>query len=599
MKKLFALTALLIFSLNAEIIQLNEGKFTGYRLISNSIDNLGLEFGLNELSFVDIVTEKGEFTELRFENSKNTNLIGSPKLPIFRELIEFPVSSIPQINVISFKETEIFLDDLGIINKIIPAQPSYSKSTPSNEINFVINPESYSNDDYSKMENIAAITKSGTMRGVDIGVLEIRPVSYNPVKNSLKILTDIELNVSFSNLKADTERIRAENYSPYFENQFSKFMNHRTVDSKVDLTRYPITYLIIANEVLNGNTKLQEFIDWKTQKGFKVITQYFASTATTTGIDTWVENQYQNLSPKPTFLLIVGDQSGTYIIPTEQNPPLGSTGNVSVSDLLYSVIGTTASDNRIPSIYVGRFSVNNLTDLDAQIDKTIWYEKTQFTSEADLTYLSEVMGVAGVDGSYAATHGNPQIRYGMSYYFNDSYRIPLDGSGVHITGIPYYYPASAGSTVDAEVVSEVSNGVAFYNYTAHGSNGGFSDPTFSISNVDNLTNTGKYPLIVGNCCLTGSFRDTECFGEAWLNAPNKGAIGFIGASMSTYWDEDLAMGIGEVVIGDITPPYTPDDQGMYDGLMRMDYPTQGGIRFAGLLAVEDENTTYTSSYWSA
>lgn len=601
MRKFLVLLSLFILaSLNSTSIKLTDSDHTGYSLTSNNSTGFEMELNLGKLDFSNVMTEKGEFIQLQFERSKFSNIVGAPKLPIFRELIEFPASSKPEIQVVSYNEKEISLIDYGIQNQIIPVQPSYSKSTPADQIKFVINEDIYRINDYSRT-GIAEITKSGTLRGVDIGVLEIRPFDYNPVSKTLKVITDIKIKVVFSNIKSNSDQAKAEHYSPFFEGQFSSMINHIPSASKSDLTQYPVTYLIIANEVLNGNAKLQEFIDWKTQKGFNVITQFFSSSATTATVDTWIENQYSSLSPKPTFLLIVGDQAGTYIIPTEQNPPLGSAGSVSVSDLLYSVIGETSSTNRIPSIYVGRFSINNLTELDAQVDKTIWYEKNQFNQTEnpgqDFTYLSRVLGVAGYDASYGATYGNPQIRYGMSYYFNDNYRIPLDGSGVNITGVPYYCPASASA--DAAVVAEVSTGVAFYNYTAHGYNGGFADPSFTISNVDNLTNAGEYSLIVGNCCLTGSFRDTECFGESWLNAPSKGAVGFIGASMSTYWDEDLAMGIGEVVTGDITPPYTPDSFGMYDGAMRMKFPTQGAIRFSGLMAVEEINTSFTSSYWSS
>lgn len=604
MKKIMVLLALILMTaLYSSGIKISDSASTGYDLISNNSSGFEMQLSLGEFEHSNVLTEKGEFVQIGFKNSKYSNTVGAPKLPVFRELIEFPASSKPEIEIVSYKETEILLSNFGILNKIIPAQPSWSKSTPADQIRFVINEDYYDQNQYSKTGRIAEITKSGTMRGVDIGVLEIRPVSYNPVNGSLKVITDLKLKVTYSGIKSNPDLVKAEHFSPFFENQFSTLINHTSSTLKSDLTQYPVTYLIVANDILNGNAKLQEFIDWKIQKGFKVITQFFSSSATTSTIDTWIENQYTALSPKPSFLLIVGDQSGSYVVPTEQNPALGSAGAVTVSDLLYSVIGATSSDNRIPSIYVGRFSVNNLTDLDAQIDKTLWYEKNQFDENAnpgqDFTYLSRVMGVAGVDGSYGATYGNPQIRYGMTWYFNDSYRIPLDGSGVHITGIPYYYPASAGSTIDAAVVAQISTGVAFYNYTAHGYNGGFADPTFTISNVDNLTNAGEYPLIVGNCCLTGSFRDTECFGESWLNAPNKGSIGFIGASMSTYWDEDLAMGIGEVVTGDVTPTYTPNSFGMYDGAMRMRFPTQGGIRFSGLMAVEEINTSFTNSYWSS
>lgn len=600
MKKILTiLLAFLLTSINAGTISLVDRENNEKRVIEINDNYFEAEFNLNDLYFSSVTTEAGEFTEISYKGSNFTTELGSPKLPVFRDLFMFPEGSEPVAEIISGNEKEIFLDDYNVSTKIIPAQPSYSKSSLPEERIFIIDQKSYQRSGYAKKDIVKA-SKSGTMRGVSVGVLEIDPVSYDPVSNSLKVYTNLKVRISYSGTKSNIGKTRSEHFSPYFESAFAGFINYTPQETKSDLTSYPVTYLIAANEILQDNAKLEEFISWKTQKGFNVLTQYFPSSATTSTVDTWVEDQYSNLEPKPSFLLIIGDQAGTYVIPTEQNPPLGSAGNVTVSDLLYGVIGATSSTNRIPSIHVGRFSVNDISELDAQVDKTIWYEKGQFESETtDLSYLSNVMGVAGVDASYSTSHGNPHISYGMTYYFNDSYRIPLDGSRSNINPIQYLSDTSSLFTTDAEVVSHVSNGVAFYNYTAHGYNGGFADPTFTISNVNSLANQGKYPLVVGNCCLTGSFRDTECFGESWLNAEDKGAIGFIGASMSTYWDEDLAMGVGLAASNQFPPPLDTSNPGMYDGNMEMNYPSQAGLKHVGLLAVERLGTSMTSSYWSS
>ena len=45
------------------------------------------------------------------------------------------------------------------------------------------------------------------------------------------------------------------------------------------------------------------------------------------------------------------------------------------------------------------------------------------------------------------------------------------------------------------------------------------------------------------------FDVSVCFGEALLRAEDKGAIGYIGGSNNTYWDEDFWWGVGS---GNIT-----------------------------------------------
>jgi hypothetical protein len=77
------------------------------------------------------------------------------------------------------------------------------------------------------------------------------------------------------------------------------------------------------------------------------------------------------------------------------------------------------------------------------------------------------------------------------------------------------------------------------NYSGHGANTYWDAPRVTIANIEALTNQGMYPFIVSNACITGTF-DTyaECFMEAWIRKSGKGAIGSLGASNSSYWDED-------------------------------------------------------------
>ena len=596
MKKLLVSLLLLVlasFSLGVNVDLKSENH--GYTIVEQTDDYLIIEYGVSAVDVEEVNIDGSKFTELSVQDGYLTREIGNPALPTFRDLLELPYGAKPEVEVLSYDRVEFSGDELDIYSPIIPAQPSYSKSTPSNEIKFIYNNSQYMEKGYQNL-SLADISLSGSSRGIGVGSLVVRPFDYNPVDNSLAIYQNLRVKVSFKDKDPNFKEIKEDAYSPFFEKSNGMLINYTTPSLKSDLTTYPVSYLIVANENLNGNAKLNEFISWKEEKGFNVVTNYVSSTTSISTIDNWVESQYQNLTPKPSFLLIVGDESGTYTVKTEVNPSIGLGGSVTRSDLLYGVMGSTSSSNRIPSLYVGRFSVRSLSELTAQVDKTIWYEKGQFESNYDLSYLSNVMGTAGHDTNYQASHGNPHIRYGMTYYFNNTYVNPVTGTTNGINGIAYY---DGGSGQASNIVNNVSNGLAFYNYTAHGNQTSFQDPLFSISNINSLTNDKEYPLVIGNCCLTGSFGTSESFGEAWLNVADKGAIGYIGASMSTYWDEDLAFGVGEAASGNTTPSYSPNKPGSYDGIMRKDYPTQGGMKHVGLLAVETYGGSKVNWYWSA
>ncbi|HOG20167.1 MAG TPA: C25 family cysteine peptidase, partial [Salinivirgaceae bacterium] len=112
----------------------------------------------------------------------------------------------------------------------------------------------------------------------------------------------------------------------------------------------------------------------------------------------------------------------------------------------------------------------------------------------------------------------------------------------------------------------------------------------------------KYGILVGNCCQSSQFNN-ECFAETITRAANKGAIGYIGGTNSTYWNEDYwwATGYGTVVQNPVVTNFGP---GAYDALFHEYLPndnvystTQSQIPTAGCLAVEESNSTRKQYYW--
>ncbi|MDD4205641.1 MAG: C25 family peptidase propeptide domain-containing protein, partial [Candidatus Delongbacteria bacterium] len=420
MRKLFiAVISIFMVLTAANVAVLDNSKVTGYKITGETENYLELNFNVGSINYSDISTEKGAFTSVTIDGGTLTRIEGSPALPAMHELIAMPYGAEPSVEVISYDKKVYSLKELGIENPVLPAQPSYSKMTKPEDIKFIYNESSYMSSKFNDGV-LAEVSKSGTMRGVGVGVLKVYPFKYNPTEGTVEVYNDLKVRVNFIGATSNAKEKAVEEYSPYFESAMAQLINYRSpaLDSKADLMTYPVTYLIVAATALNGNADLNRFIAWKKQKGFNVIVNYVATTSTIFTNDAWVENQYNTLNPKPSFLLIIGDKDGTYGVMTEAPVLLGGS-NVSVSDLEYGVIGTTATANRIPSIYVGRMSVRSTAELTAQVDKTLWYEKEQFeVPSPDLNYLTRTLGVAGVEAGESETHGDPQISYGWTYYFN-------------------------------------------------------------------------------------------------------------------------------------------------------------------------------------
>jgi subtilisin-like proprotein convertase family protein len=330
-------------------------------------------------------------------------------------------------------------------------------------------------------------------------------------------------------------------------------------------------------------TQLQELIDWKTERGFHVILGVTGTPevgTTKESIQAYIRNLYNGATPElpaPSFVLFVGD--------VEQMPTWDASGDP--TDRPYCAIDA----DLMPDIYYGRFSATSTTMLQGILDKTLMYD--QFAMP-DPAYLGKAVMIAGMDGSFGQVWANGQINYGTTTYFNAAHGIY---SYTHL------YPVSGGQA--AQIVQEVSDGVAYVNYTAHGSTTSWSDPSFTQANINGLQNYGEYCLAVGNCCLTSTYDVGECFAETFLRAPGKGAVGYIGASNSSYWDEDYFWGVGYRASIVEHPVFDPAHMGAYDGLfhdhgeaMAQWYVTNDALIFCGNLAVTESGSARITYYWN-
>ncbi|MCF8365768.1 MAG: T9SS type A sorting domain-containing protein [Bacteroidales bacterium] len=585
--KLFALlllTGFLFHSFNsaAQVVVLNQDE-TKIEITENTYTHLGLKNTISQINAFEVKASQGDFSQIRIDGYGYSTKIGEPKLPVIKKLIEIPLQSQFNINIIFDSYKDYMLSDLGIVNPIIPVQPSLSKSDDPESLEFEINSSVYATDAFLG-NDLVQIIPLGIMRGVNIARVEISPVQYNPVKNIVRIYENLEVSIQFTGANVpETIQFKDAKTNRYFKSVSRMFFNYKNSPSDELFGDTPITYIIVSDPMFQES--LQPFIQWKTKKGFKVVEAYTNDPGvgtTTSSIKSYLEGFYNNppegYNPQ-TFVLFVGDVA--------QIPTFSGNAGGHVTDLYYCEY----TSDFFPEAYYGRFSATNLSQLQAQIDKTLEYEQYTFP---DPSFLDEVVMVAGADASHQSTWGNGQINYGTTYYFNEDHGL---------TSHTYLQPEPGGGNYSQNIKQNISDGVSYANYTAHCSPSGWADPNFVISDVSGLTNAHKYPLMVGNCCSSVEFQ-TDCLGEEVLRAPLKGALGYIGGSNSTYWDEDYWWGVGFETVS-ANPTYNPAHLGAYDrtfhdqqGIALDDwYITQGQMPSAGNLAVTQAGSSLEEYYW--
>ena len=546
--------------------------------------SLRATFSYGSIESFEVATVRGTFSEITIEGTYASGEIGTPELPASHQLLAVPFGATPRVNVINYTTTDYRLSDYGI-GTILPHQPSVRKDQNPEEVEFVYNAAAYQTRSLATVPE-ASIEVQGTLRGIRVGSLVINPVSYNPASNTLRVFNNIEVEVSFDGAdRTETERMLLNTYSPYFDIVYKQMFNYRQIldvyTDHPDLMAYPVHMIVITPE--NYISALQPWINWKIQKGFDVNVVTTAQAGSTyNAIQSYVQNLYNtgySQGATPTFVILVGD--------TGQIPGKTS-GNATskVTDLYYGSI----DGDYFPDMFYSRMSAESPDQVTAIVNKILQYE--QYTMP-DPSYLNNVTLIAGWDSYWTNYVGKPTIQYAMQYYYNTAHGFT---NVYNWLGQPY-----------TNCYASLSSGTGFVNYTAHGSETSWSDPQLTKSQVNALTNTNKYFLAMGNCCLTGNFGYSQpCFGEAMLRGENKAAYSYIGSCPVTYWYEDYYFGVGATSTFGQMPNINNTATGVYDGIWMDDtYNTVSSIVFLGNLAVcyahagNYQTSSSPTYYWQA
>ena len=536
-------------------------------------------FSFSSMDATEVTTEKGVFSNITMESTYPSGRIGEPTLPAVNKLLAVPygVSDL-SVEVKNYTTTVYALSDFGI-KTLYPQQPLLFKNQKPEDVPFAYNEKAYAAKGFAERP-IAEVQIQGTMRGIQIGTLTVNPVQYDPATNSIRVFNNIEVEVHYNQYdKSASYNEFARTFSPYFAGVYKQMFNWRddVYDEHPDLWQAPVKMLVIANRMFEES--LQEWLAWKTTKGIYLNVHYTDEIgSTSSAISAFIQEEYGK--DAPTFLTIVGDKD--QVVPGVAS----ASQSHCVSDLPYSSV----DGDEFPDMFHSRLSATSPTQLTAMLNKALEYE--QYTMP-DPSYLNNVLLIAGEDNGYGITVGRPAIWYASNYYYNEDH------------GFENVYEFSHGTYTNC--YSYLSTGVGFANYTAHGGQDCWAGPSFTVSDVYNLTNEHKYFLAVGNCCQSGDWGYGTCFGEALVRAENKGAYAYIGSCPNTTWYNDYYFGVGATARHDGTmPTYEETTMGMYDAIWDDDaYNTVCAILFIGNLAGNAaQNLGYemhsaTLYYWQA
>lgn len=516
--------------------------------------------------FTKNITEKGEiYQRIHIPGGIVTTTTGLPELPVIRKLIAIPECANLDLNL----NVEVGFPWLFIKN-IYPA-PGYEE---------VVNPDGaiymaevfakdktfYTNNKFTNSQR-AEIANIGYIRGQRVAEILIYPLNYNPAKGILEVYTDIDIEMEFIN-PATNINVNTGIFSNSCESSMLNYemggigaaINTRVATPgnvswvTVDDTNGLITadYLIIVAgeffDISNHNPSIDSIASHRANyNGFDVaivnvedVIDVYPADLPYPDFDieekirNFIKSVYENGTANHTYdgklayVLLIGDENyGSYEMPSSydwiwnfQEGP---------SDYYYTRVTTTEEGeyDAFGDLYIGRFSLHNIADLQNIVAKTIQYE-----IEAEFyPWKKQVFLTAGEDhvNEYFINDDSDALFNVISSIVDPGYNI----------AIVKQYEVGYDSATQANI-EIINNGCFFVTYSGHGNT--YNWQALKLEDFETLENNEKQPFVMAAACDNGWFdwEGQQCFGEHFTNAKDKGAIGFLGFSRSPSWSNAVS-----------------------------------------------------------
>lgn len=538
-----------------------------------------LNYSLSELDVSTVINEHGSWYRVSIPGHNPSTNTGSPELPVFSRIIAIPEGSGFTIKISDVKSRRIKPSKEKIRGILYPSQEGVIKREQAGKPEFKIDRTLYNSRGIIVSDTVT-VEILGKLRSNMLANVTISPVRYNPRANQLELITSMNIEIGFDQI-SDGSFKSVYPESPLFRESMSKgILNYDPGDVITGFSDQPVKMIIITDTIFRKH--LDPLIEWKTQKGYKLNVLYkgLGNTGNTYSEikDTLnrLYNSFAGIEPYPEYLFIIGDVS--------RIPMSGST---EITDLYYGEFD--GGGDFIPDMYIGRLPVIDTNQLKSAIRKIIQYEKFEF-ADTNRFYTRALM-TAGKDDSYA-NHMNGQIRYAVENYLTEEN---------NINNYHFYYPDSF--TRKDSVMKLIKQGVSFLNYSGHGDKTGWLHLDIKVPDIPKFGNTNMYPFVISNACRTAQFNDSLSFGNKMVVATGRGALGFIGCSNDSYWDEDFYWAVGTGTPS-AEPEYSGTGLGAYDRLFHTHgeppsewYISMGQVNFAGNLSVSASSSPRKKYYW--
>ena len=590
MKRIFILFAI-IFAFNLlnaqETHRFRTDVPQGLNIENSTQTGLSLHYVLNEITIADHNNGDDKGQEIIMKGSFGSYAEGQPNLPFENHYIAVPKGA--KVNV---RVKENGCQTLNSIDLMPAAEVMLNRDAELPKLRKDMSV--FGKDANFPAENVT-IAQTTQIRGLDVLMLSVTPFRYNPVRKTLEVLYDMDIEVCFEGGNGQFGDARYRN--PAWDgilrdlvinsDMLPEAHYYEHLNEAIQNREAGCEYLIIT---LDDSA----FIAWadtlkrfRTKQGIltKVVTTADCGGNEPEDIRNYILNAYENWGIPPAAVLLFGGNQVTHS--DFGLKPFLFTSPPSYYTYTYPTDNPIADMNgdSIPDLAISRILAYDASDCQQQVEKLINYELDPPT---DPHYYDHPVISSGYQkekwftissqcfNSFVCNRlGKHPSNLYHKYYFEDHDPTPpdsiwsiadntnavLDYFGPNGTN---YIPLSIGvldnwqDQFDIQpLVDAMSEGSFLTFYRDHSSTDIWCCPWLETRHLSLIKNE-KPTFIFSIGCLNNDYWDNwsypQCLSEAFLRAKT-GAIGVIGANNVTYsqYNDLLAWGMFDYLWPDYMP----------------------------------------------
>ena len=538
----------------------------GFNIESSTTEGLSMHYVLNEITIANVAYEEAQGQEIVMKGSFGSFAEGLPNLPSENRYIAVPRGA--QISIEVKEKASQNLQGIDLLPSA-PLQMNGEDKRPKLRWNMDI----FGKDANFPNENVS-IAQTTQIRGLDVVMLSVTPFRYNPVRKTLDIIYDMDIEVRFEGGDGQFGDPRYRN--PAWDGILHDLVINSNMLPEAHYYEYlskairdgeeGCEYLIITVDDPNFLAWADTLKQFRTKQGIltKVVTTTDCGGNEAEDIRNYILNAYNNWAIPPAAVLLFAENH-------QGAPEFGLKPYLFTSPPSWGQVYTYGSDNpfadmngdSIPDLAISRIITKYSNETRQQVEKLInyelnppidphYYDHPVITSgyEEDKWFTITSQSVNSFFSNKLEKH--PTNLY-MKYYLADHDPTPPDSiwSTAYNTHavLDYfgpnganYIPLTIGGLnnwidLDADrhlLVDAINEECSFVFYRDHSAQYCWCCPYLYDSDMPLLTN--KNPFFVFSIgCSTNNFWSnwTTCLSESFLKA-NVGAIGTIGANSVTY-----------------------------------------------------------------